>query len=156
MSETLDLAQKLSSEGAKYAEFFASLNDAEWQTEVYTEGAVWTIRNILAHLMTAERGFIRLFTGILEGGSGASEDFSIDRYNARQQEKTRDMNPAELLEAYRQVRSEMVTFVAGLQDPVLEKMGRHPFLGWTSLREMIKMVYLHNQIHYRDLRRVLR
>jgi uncharacterized damage-inducible protein DinB len=155
MSETLDLAQKLRTEGEKYAEFFASLDERQWQTEVYTEGSVWTIRNILSHLMTAERGFIRLFAGIAEGGSGASEDFSIDRYNARQQEKTRDMTPAELLGQYRLVRSEMISFVAGLQDPDLEKMGRHPFLGWTSLREMIKMVYLHNQIHYRDLRRVL-
>jgi hypothetical protein len=38
----------------------------------------------------------------------------------------------------------------------LEKTGRHPFLGVTTLREMIKMIYIHNQTHYRDLRRVLK
>lgn len=155
MSETATLAQKLKSEGDKHTAFFSSLMDAQWQMEVYTENTTWTIRNVLAHFVTAERGFIKLFSEIRDGGVGASEDFSVDRYNARQQEKTRDQAPSELLEQYMSVRSEMVSFVSSLQDTDLERMGRHPFLGWTSLREMIKMVYLHNQIHHRDIKKVL-
>jgi uncharacterized damage-inducible protein DinB len=155
MSETAALAQKLKSEGEKHTAFFASLTDAQWQMEVYTEDTTWTIRNVLAHFVTAEHGFIKLFSEIRDGGAGASEDFSIDRYNARQQEKTRDLAPSELVEQYKSVRSEMVSFVSSLQDSDLERKGRHPFLGWTSLREMIKMVYLHNQIHHRDLKKVL-
>jgi uncharacterized damage-inducible protein DinB len=156
MTETADLAEKLRSEGEKLADFFSSLSDSQWSTEVYTEGTTWAVRNILAHLVTAERGFIRLFTSICEGGPGASEDFDIDRYNASQQEKTRDALPAELLDGFRAVRRNMVAFVSGLQDTDLERQGRHPFLGYTTLREMLKMVYLHNQLHYRDLRRALK
>jgi uncharacterized protein (TIGR03083 family) len=122
---------------------------------VYTEGATWTVRAVLAHLVTAERAFVKLFASIREGGSGVSEDFSIDRYNARQQEKTRDLLPAELVEQFKAVREEMVSFVSGLEDADLERIGRHPFLQETSLREMIRMVYLHNQIHLRDLKRAL-
>jgi hypothetical protein len=48
----------------------------------------------------------------------------------------------------------MSAFVAGLSEADLQKTGRHPFLGETSLAEMIKMVYRHNQIHYRDLRKL--
>jgi uncharacterized damage-inducible protein DinB len=155
MSETATLAQKLKTEGDKHLAFFASLTDAQWQMEVYTEDTTWTIRNVLAHFVTAERGFIKLFAEIRDGGTGAAEDFSIDRYNARQHEKTRDLTPSELVEQYKSVRTEMVSFVSALQDSDLERMGRHPFLGWTSLRDMIKMVYLHNQIHHRDLKKVL-
>lgn len=155
MSETADLAQKLKMEGDKHTAFFSSLTDAQWQMEVYTEDTTWTIRNVLAHFVTAERGFIKLFAEIRDGGAGAAEDFSIDRYNARQQEKTRDLPPSELVEQYKSVRTEMVSFVSALHDSDLERMGRHPFLGWTSLRDMIKMVYLHNQIHHRDLKKVL-
>lgn len=149
------LAEKLQSEGQRLFDFFSTLTEELWTKEVYTEGTTWTVRNVLAHLVTAERGFVKLFEQIRQGGAGVSEDFSIDRYNASQQEKTRDWTPQQLLEHYRAVRAEMVTWVAGLSDGDLEKTGRHPFLGQTTLREMIKMVYLHNQLHYRDIKKVL-
>ena len=156
MSETNELAEKLRKEGDKFGEFFETLSANQWAVEVYTENAVWTIRNILAHLMTAERAFVKLFENILQGGNGVSDDFIIDRYNARQQEKTKDLDPAELLVQYKLVRTDMIKFVSSIGDSDLEKIGRHPFLGITSLREMIKMVYIHNQIHYRDIRKVLK
>ena len=156
MSEVAALAEKLKSEGEKSMTFFAGLTEEQWKIEVYTEGAVWTIRNTLAHLMTAERAFVKLFENIRQSGSGVSEDFVIDRYNASQQRRTKDLGPEELLEQYKAVRAEMVDWVSGISDSDLEKTGRHPFLGITTLREMVKMVYIHNQIHYRDLRKVLR
>jgi uncharacterized protein (TIGR03083 family) len=156
MAETAALAEKLRSEGEKFNGYFSALADEQWGTPVYTEGSLWTIRNILAHLMTAERAFLKLFEDVRQGGPGASEDFVVDRYNARQQEKTRDLGPAELLEQYRSVRAEMVAWVATLDDGELERIGRHPFLGVTTLREMIKLVYIHNQTHYRDVRKALK
>ncbi len=156
MSEAGELAAKLKSEGEKMDGFCAGLRPEQWNAEVYTEGATWTVRSILAHLMTAERAFLRLFEDVRTGGPGASEDFSIDRYNARQQEKTREASPEALLADYRSVREQMITWVSGLKDEELERTGRHPFLGATTLREMIKMIYIHNQTHYRDIRRVMR
>ncbi len=156
MPETAELASKLKSEGERLVAFFSGLTDPQWKTEVYSEGAVWTVRNVLAHLVTTERAFLQLFEQIRQGGSGVSEDFSIDRYNARQQEKTRDLDPGALIGQYRTNRAAMIQWVQGIADSDLEKKGRHPFLGPTTLRDMVKMVYMHNQIHYRDLRRVLK
>lgn len=155
MSEILILAEKLKTEGDKAFTYFEGLSDEEWTTKIYTEGTVWTIRNILSHLTTSEQAFVKLFENIRRGGVGVSEDFMIDRYNARQQEKTRDINPEELLSLYKSVREKMITWVLGISESDLEKQGRHPFLGQTSLREMIKMVYIHNQIHFRDIRKAL-
>jgi uncharacterized damage-inducible protein DinB len=156
MSETpAFLAEKLQSEGRRLVEFFSSLSGAQWEKEVYTEGTTWTVRNVLAHFVTAERGFVKLFEQIRQGGPGASEDFSIDRYNASQQEKTRDWTPQQLLEQFQAVRAEMVQWVRGLTESDLQRIGRHPFLGETTLGEMIKMVYLHNQLHYRDVKRAI-
>jgi uncharacterized damage-inducible protein DinB len=156
MTETAELAAKLKFEGEKFSNFFAGLTDNQWDAEVYTEGTTWNVRNILAHLMTAERAFVRLFESIRQGGEGVSEDFVIDRYNARQQEKTRELDVQQLLQQYRAVRAEMIRWVSGINDSDLEKSGRHPFLGVTTLREMVKMIYIHNQIHYRDIKRSLR
>ena len=155
MPANAELAAKLKSEGEKSMEYYRGLSGPQWDTQVYTEGSIWSIRNILAHLMTAERAFLELFENIRRGGAGVSEDFVIDRYNARQQEKTRELTPEELLRQYREVRGQMVNWVSGLTDVELGATGRHPFLGVTTLREMIKMVYIHNQTHYRDIRRVL-
>ena len=97
-----------------------------------------------------------LFERIRTTGEGAAEDFSIDRYNAAQQERTKDLPPTELLEQYKQIRAETVQWVSSLKDEELEIKGRHPFLGETVIREMVKMWYIHNQLHYRDVKRALK
>ena len=156
MSELNELADKLQSEGEKFFALFAGLTDDQWGQEVYTEGETWTIRNVLSHFVTSERGLVRLFERIRTTGEGSSEDFSIDRYNASQQEKTKDLQPQELLEQFKAVRSDSIAWTLSLEEADLEKQGRHPFIGMTTLREMIKMLYLHNQLHYRDMRKALK
>lgn len=156
MSEVQELAEKLKSEGERFVVIFSEMTDDQWQQELYTEGAVWTIRNVLAHFVTSERGLLKLFESIRQGGEGAGEDFSIDRYNAAMQERTREASPQELLEQYKTVRAESIAWTSGLSEADLDKRGRHPFLGLTTLREMVKMLFLHNQLHYRDIRKALR
>ena len=156
MSEVIELAEKLKSEGDKFIRIFSELTDEQWQAEVYTEGTTWTVSNVLSHFFTSEQGLVKLFEQIRQGGSGAADDFSIDRYNESQQAKTKDLSVAELLEKYKSTRADTVTWVSGLKESDLELTGRHPFLEMTTLREMIKMLYLHNQIHYRDLKKALK
>lgn len=156
MSEVTELAEKLKSEGDRMLSVFSGLRDDQWNQEVYTEGTLWTIRNVLAHFVTSERGLIKLFEQIRQGAAGAASDFSIDRYNAAMQERTREMTTQELLEQYRQIRANTVEWVSGLNEAELEVTGRHPFLGQTVIREMIKMLYIHNMTHIRDMKRTLK
>jgi uncharacterized damage-inducible protein DinB len=156
MSEIAELAEKLKSEGERTIAIFDDLSAEQWQQEVYTEGSTWTIRDILAHFVTSERGLIKLFEQIRQGGAGSADDFSIDRYNAAMQERTKGATPQELIEQYRQVRTASVGWVSGLQGSDLEIRGRHPFLGETVLREMIKMLYIHNLTHLRDMKRAMK
>ncbi len=146
------LAKRLRSEGEKMTAFFAGLDAAAWTQTVYTEGGEWSVRNVLAHFVTSEQGFLKLFHLIVEGGEGVSQDFDVDRYNARQQEKTEDLSPQELLVQFQDVRAKMAAWVETLDIADLEKEGRHPFLKETKIAEMIKLVYRHNQIHCRDIR----
>jgi hypothetical protein len=156
MSETpAFLADRLRAEGEKTVSFFKSLAEYQWELSVYTEGSVWKVRDVFAHFVTAERGLLKLFGDILAGGDGTREDFDIDRYNASQQKKTQEFSPKDLLAQFVTVRAEMTSLVESMSESALQKKGRHPFLGITSLNEMVKMVYRHNQIHYRDLRKLL-
>jgi hypothetical protein len=156
MSEINELAEKLKTEGEKFVGIFSGLTDEQWQTEIYTEGATWTIRDILSHFVTSEHGLVKLFERIRLGEGGVTDEFSIDRYNESQQQKTKDLTVAELLEKYKTTRGATVVWVLGLKETDLEIVGRHPFLETTTIREMVKMLYLHNQIHYRDLKKVLK
>lgn len=156
MSEITDLADKLRTEGDRFISIFSRLSDDQWNQEVYTEGTTWTIRNVLAHFVTSERGLIKLFERIRQTGEGAADDFSIDRYNAAMQERTKNMTPQELVEQYREIRASSIAWVSSLKDEELEITGRHPFLGQTVIREMIKMLYIHNLTHYRDMKKVLK
>ena len=155
MSEIAELAEKLKAEGEKFVGIFSGLTDDQWKAEVYTEGETWSIRNVLSHFYTSERGLVKMFQSIVQGGVGAGNDFSIDSYNAAQQEKTKDLPVAELLEKYKSIRAETITWVMGLKESDLELTGRHPFLGETTIREMIKMLYIHNQAHYRDFKKAI-
>jgi hypothetical protein len=149
------LAERLKKEGEKVIAYFSMLTDEQWKTEIYTEGDIWTIRNVLAHFVTAERGLLKLFERIRQGGPGVADDFSIDRYNARQQQKARDLTIPELMQQFVEVRANSVEWVSGLSEEELLFVGRHPFLGEVPLIEMIKMLYLHNQIHFRDFRKLV-
>lgn len=156
MSEVAELAEKLKAEGEKMVSIFGAFAEDQWSQEIYTEGTTWTIRNVLAHFVTSERGLIKLFEQIRQGGPGSSDDFSIDRYNAAQQEKTMQLSPQELFEQFKQVRQNSVAWVSGLKEEELDITGRHPFLGHTAIREMIKLLYVHNLNHYRDMKRALK
>lgn len=156
MSEITALAEKLRSEGDKFVSIFSGLTAEQWNQEVYTEGTTWTIRSVLSHFITSERGLLKLFERIRQGGEGIPDDFSIDRYNAAMQERTREADPLELIEQYKQVRASAIAWVSGLNDLELEITGRHPFLGHTAIRDMIKMLYIHNLDHYRDMKKALK
>ena len=92
----------------------------------------------------------------LHAGAGAADDFSIDRYNAAMQARTQELTPQELLEQYKSIRANAIAWTSSLTDADLEKQGRHPFLGMTTIREMIKMLYIHNLTHYRDIKKVIK
>jgi hypothetical protein len=156
MSENIPfLVERLRVEGEKAFAFFDGLSPEQWQFSVYAEGELWTVRNVLSHYVTAEKGFVRIFNEILTGGTGVTEDFDIDRYNASQQKKTMDLTEDQLLAMFKEIRSQMILLVASMSNEDLLRQGRHPYLGYTTLGEMIKMVYRHNQIHFRDLRKIL-
>lgn len=156
MSANTELAEKLRSEGERFVAIFAGLRNEQWDQEVYTEGTTWTIRNVLSHFVTSERGLLKLFERIRQGGPGAADDFSIDRYNAAMQARMKDATPQDLIEEFKEVRAQSVQWVTGLTEAELDITGRHPYLGHTTLRDMIKMLYIHNLDHYRDMKKVIK
>jgi hypothetical protein len=149
------LADKLEAEGVKTLEIFRALLPDQWNITVYTDGSAWTIRQLLAHFVTAENGILGLIDNIIEGGTGSPEDFDINRFNEKEVSAVGDELPDSLMRQYELTRRETITKVRNLQDEDLLRVGRHPFLGLTTLADIIKLVYRHNQIHQRDFRKLV-
>ena len=155
-TDTKNIADKLEKEGHKTLGFFANIDEAQWPLVVYRDDQEWTVHYLLAHFVEVEESIPRLIRSVLEGGSGVSEDFDIDHHN---QQHTPQMaqNPRQfLLDEFQRLRRESVELVRGMEESDLELEGRHPFLGETSIKEMLKLMYIHLNMHMRDIRRVLR
>lgn len=156
MSDDLQtLLNRLDKECEKTKELFSSLTPGQRGQTIYRTSPEWTSRNILAHLVSAEREFLRLFQDICAGGGGAPEDFSPDEFNAREQVRMANISFQDLLVEFLKLRGETVNWVTGLSAEDLLKQGNHPVLGTICLADMISSLTLHAHLHCRDIRRVL-
>lgn len=157
MNDELEhLTKRLQQDGAKTADFFESLEPEAWAAQVYTTGSEWAVRDVLAHFVSAERSFKLLVTDVARGGRGAPRDLQIDEFNEREVPKLKSLSPEKLLAAYREARAATIELVSTIDPAVLDRRGYHPWFGDVEIRDMLKLVYRHNMIHLRDIRKALR
>jgi hypothetical protein len=156
MSETpLRLQERLLNEGMRSVDFFRAMTPEQLDYTVYSDGSCWKIRQILAHFVSSEQAYGVLISDLLSGGHGAPEGFDIDNFNEDEVSKMVDLESQALLAQYEELRRSNANLVSRMQPEDLARVGRHPFLGVASLEEIIKLLYRHNQIHQRDIRRAL-
>ena len=156
MSDTPQfLARRLLDEGEKTIHFFNQIHDDQWYLRIYVDDVEWNLHQLLAHFVSTEDSLLKLIIDIANGGEGAPEKFNIDRYNQKKVSKLESLPISELIKLFSQHRSAMVAYVSDLPPQALILQGRHPFLGVIPLTEIIKLVYRHNQLHQRDIRKLL-
>ena len=149
------LANRLIKEGEKTKDFFSNIPQEILRESLYSEGASWTVNEVLVHLVDAEDSLKRLFQFIVDGGEGVPQDFDLNKYNEQAVEKLEGLSIEALTDMFAKRRRLMVEFVQSLDDEDLNKEGFHPFLGQAPVKEMIRLFYLHVQIHMRDIRKLL-
>ncbi|MCL4258374.1 MAG: DinB family protein [Anaerolineales bacterium] len=150
-----ELADALHSEGEKTLAFFRQLTPQQMQTRIYEDGLAWTTHNLLAHFVDVEGSLGRIIRRIAETGEGVPADFDINRWNARHTTEMSEHEDAWLLEEFARRRSANVEWARSLSDDELERRGRHPALGETEIKHMLKLLYIHLLGHQRDIKRVL-
>lgn len=156
MAETPErLVARLQSEGEKTLEFFRRLPPQHWEAPVYSDGGCWSVRQILAHFVAAERGIAALIQNVLDGGEGVPEDFDLNAYNERKVSQLEAETIPSLLEQFAAYRQASIQLVARMEAQDLLRQGRHPWLGVAALEEIIQLLYRHNQIHQREIRKAL-
>jgi hypothetical protein len=149
------LVKRLASEGLKTLDFFRELHPEDWSRQVYTAGSGWKVNQVLCHILNAEQGFHHLISDILLGGPGAPEDLDIDVYNEERIRAMHCQDREALLKAFSQARITTMEIVRRMQPEDFERVGRHPYLGVTTLDAMLKLIYRHVMLHQRDIRRTI-
>jgi hypothetical protein len=152
---SLHLASRLENTSASTQAFFKQLQPEDWYKQVYTDGAAWSVHQVVAHFVMAEDGMARLVAGIVEGGEGTPDDFDLDAYNEYKAQQLADASPETLLEKFSSARQQTIDMITGFTDADLAKKGRHPWLGMAAVEDIIKLIYRHNIIHQREIRAVL-
>ena len=147
--------KRLIEEGRKLLSMFGALPPQQRDLVVYRDERTWTVKDVLAHQVSAERGYLALIDDLLAGGEGTPKDFSIDGYNAAEVATMQDISWEELVEQFRIARADTVALAARLTSDQLDRLGRHPFLGIATVEDILQLLYRHNMMHMRDVRRSL-
>ncbi|HLF28928.1 MAG TPA: DinB family protein [Anaerolineae bacterium] len=156
MTVQRDLIQKrLRDEGDKLITMFERLSPEQQSLTLYSDGMDWSLKDLLAHLTSAERAFLYYGRDILNGGAGAPEGFDLNGFNQREVGQLRERAFAQLIDDLRAVRRETIEFVGQIADADFARRGRHPFFGQMSIDEMFKLIYRHTMLHLRDVRRAI-
>ncbi len=136
----------------KTKEILGSFTPDQWSRVLYDGPPAWTVRDLLAHLVSAEHRLLRVAQDVAAGGAGAPPGFDLDAFNAGEQTRLADRSPEELLPALGKARQVTLEWVRTLEDSQLDRLGRHPALGEVTLEVMITATYGHQLLHMRDLK----
>ncbi len=149
-----EIAPKLEKAHHRLSQLFASLTEAQWQSVVYISSG-WTVEDVLRHLVSAEPGLHINIERIRQGGSGASAEFDLDRWNDRQLQKLHDHPRAELLDRFERQHQATLALLQTIQPEDWEKQGRHALAGMLTIEAWVNLIGLHNRQHLLDIERAL-
>lgn len=153
--DKLKLIERLDLEGKNTVSFFEHLDGKSWTTPIYSEQETWTVHQILAHFVSVERAFQWLVQDIISGGTGAPEDFDLNRFNRDQVRALENQSSEDLLSTFLTERAETIKRAAHFDDEDLLKVGNHPWFGELSIAAILRLLYQHNMLHIRDIRRTI-
>ena len=126
-----------------------------WDTQVYSDGAGWTVRQLLIHLAITDQGQTNTVMAIASGENPVPEDFDLERYNRRSVEKRADLTPDQARQMLNDSRVKLNAWLDTLDEAALEKRGRHGSLNIYSIAEFLQVIADHERTHAGDIARVL-
>jgi hypothetical protein len=115
----------------------------------------WSVRQNLAHLADAERAHRRFVEAVMSGRSTRLEGFDLDRWNQEHVDRHADQSVEEILDSLRAEREETLAFIASIPHDAWEMEGEHPALGRVSVRQVVKVIGVHERMHLQEMHKLL-
>ncbi len=155
MSERIKQHKQALNDARAYLDRVLDAVGDQWDVQVYSDGAAWTVRQLAIHLADADRGQTRVIIGIANGEELIPPDFDVERYNRRSVEKRAEMTMPEVRQTLNDTRAQLLEWLDSIDDAVLEKQGRHASLRVLTVGEFLRVMAAHERQHADDIARVL-
>ncbi len=149
------IVQRLSETREPLLAFLQGLDEAAWETAVQSEDAQWSISDIVRHLVNAEKGMTGLIVEFQKGNNPVPADFDLARFNQRGVEKAQILGPNALLATMKENRSNLLTFIATLNEEDWQKKGRHASLAIYTIEEVCQIIAGHEANHLADMQKAI-
>ncbi|MCO6451093.1 MAG: DinB family protein [Caldilineales bacterium] len=127
--------------------------DAEQSSLLANEG--WSVREMLAHLASAELGHCQVVQRLLQGKDTKAEDFDLDTFNNAEVNARQDRSVTEILEEYRANRSATLELLDTIDESDWEKSGYHPGGFDTTIEGVFRVISIHEKRHLREIKSAL-
>lgn len=152
MSERIQALKQKLIDGREYVNrILDQVTEDQWETQVYSDGLQWTVRQIVAHVADADKGHNRQVMSIATGESIIPEDFDIERYNASMTRKNADKPIAESRAQLQTTREQLMAWLETIDETTLDKKGRHASLRILSVEQILGWMPEHERLHVQDI-----
>ncbi len=150
-----DIKKQLADSRAYLEATLAHIGPDQWKTQVQSEGERWTVRQVLSHLLDAEKGLTGQMKRLQAGKPTIPDDFDLDRWNRGAVRRLSELTPEQLIAGLSESRAALNAFVDGLAADDLQKEGRHTIAGIIPLWRFLQIVAEHEKTHAADIRAAL-
>src|SRR5579859_842244 len=123
------------------------LEPGDWEKSIQEADQQWTVRQIVAHLVDAQKGMTGQIAKINAGTEAIPADFDLSRWNKRAVEKSADKTQQELLAALAEGHGALMQLIESMAESDFQKQGRHSSLRIMTLEEIGKEVGTHEMEH---------
>ncbi len=155
MADKEKLRASLERSMVRYHEAAAQLSDEEWNTLITGEEG-WVARDMLGHLMSAERGMIFNAKRSAAGQPPTMpDDFDLHRYNQGQARKQADKSVAQLQAELDAVRAATLSFLDEVSDEQMAFPTVHPVVKPITVGGIFKVIAIHQTQHAEELEKAL-
>ncbi|NKQ35770.1 MAG: DinB family protein [Chloroflexi bacterium] len=146
-----EIIQKLNETRAELMAFLRGLDEAQWETAVYSEGETWTAADVARHLTNAESGMTGLIVQWQMGNDPVPPDFDLARFNQSVVAKAKNKTPDELLAEMEANRANLLQVIDGLEEDDWQINGRHASLQILTIEQTCHLIADHEATHLQDL-----
>jgi hypothetical protein len=119
----------------------------EWQPDDTT----WSARLTLAHVGSAQWDHLQVARRLIAGEPTDLPDFDLDAWNAAAVGQRAAWSVAQVLVDLEAAQEATVDLLHSLEDEALGVTGTHPAWGEVSLRQVLRIIPLHDSMHRRDI-----
>lgn len=127
-----------------------------WERQIYSDGAQWTLRQLLIHLMVSDRGQNNVVMGIAADREVIPPDYDVNRYNQRSVEKQAEVTVEQARAGLVESRQQLLTWIDTADEAILDKQGRHALMQILTIAQIFNVMSRHEEGHANDIEAFIR